>query len=195
MVPTRRVASGVEERRVARVVRQTQLVTAQVCSKSEPIDASGEGDRGAGKLLQCDSPPSSSRESKRWRRKSRSGGEHVLSFPLHHVAVGAVMGGPEESHVSFPSSLGGCSAVAVEELQEGVIGEEVASPGKRGIMEEVGELSQVPLKKIKIVANTQEVCKVMEAAVENEKVTLLDRNEVLSSTGGGGWPLIAARSP
>ncbi|KAM1362684.1 hypothetical protein ACFX2H_027475 [Malus domestica] len=170
VVPTRRVASRVGECRVAGVVRQTRLVTAQVCSKSEPIDASREGDRGAGRLLQCDSPPSSSRESKRWRRK-------------------------EESHVSFPSSLGGCSAIAVEELHEGVIGEEVASPVKRGIMEEVGELSQVPLKKIKIIANTHEVCEVMEAAVEKERVTLLDRNEVLSSTGGGGWPLTVARLP
>ncbi|KAM1800629.1 hypothetical protein ACFX15_031430 [Malus domestica] len=83
------------------------------------------------------------------------------------------MGGPEESHVLFPSSLGGCSVVAVEELPEGVTWEDDDSHLKRGIMEEVGELSQ-------------DVWEVMEVAVENEKVALLDCKGESSSTGDGG---------
>ncbi|KAM1247963.1 hypothetical protein TB2_043970 [Malus domestica] len=195
VLPTRRVASGAGEHRVAGAVRQTRRVVTQVGSQVEPLKESGEGVRGAGRLLQSDSPLSSSREPKKWRRKGRSGGEQALSVHLHPVAVGGVLGDPEESPVSSHSCFGGWSAGTMEELQGGVIGAEVASPVKRGSTEEVGELSPVSLKKIKIITNPQEVCDVLEAGVANERVDLLDRNEWISSIGGGGWPLTSARSP
>ncbi|KAM2539748.1 hypothetical protein TB2_025010 [Malus domestica] len=194
-LPMKRVASGAGEHRVAGAVRQTRRVVTHVGSQVEPLKESGEGVCGAGRLLQSDSPPSSSREPKKWRRKGRSVGEQVLSIHLHPVAVGGVLGDSEESPVSYHSSLGGCSVGTVEELQGGGIGEKVASPVKRGSKEEVGELSQVSLKKIKIVTHPQEVCNGLEAGVENERVALLDNTEGISSIGGGGWPLTAARSP
>ncbi|KAM1232351.1 hypothetical protein ACFX13_042913 [Malus domestica] len=145
--------------------------------------------------MQSDSPPRSSGESKKWRRKGRSGGEKVPSVHLHPVAVGGVLDHHEASPVSYHSSFGGCSAGTVEELQGGDIGETVASPVKRGSSEAVGEPSQVSLKKIKIVTNPLEVCDGLEVGVENERIDLLDRDEGIYSIGGGGWPLTAARSP
>ncbi|KAM2045458.1 hypothetical protein ACFX1T_009646 [Malus domestica] len=193
--PTKRVASGAGEHRVAGAVRQSRRVVTHVGSQVEPLHEPGEGIRGAGRIMQSESPLRSSGEPKKWRRKGRSGGEHALSVQLHPVAVSGILDNPEASPVSYHSSFGGSSAGTVEEMQGGDIGEKVASPVKRGSLEAVGEPSQVSLKKIKIVTNPLEVCDVLEVGVENERVDLLDRNKGISSIGGGGWPSTAARSP
>ncbi|KAM1207631.1 hypothetical protein COP2_008439 [Malus domestica] len=145
--------------------------------------------------MQRDSPPSSSGDPKKWRRKGRSGGEQAPSVQLHPVAIGGVLDNPEASPVPYQSNVGGCTAGTVEVLQGEGIGEKVASPVKRGSSEMVGEPSLVSLKKTKIVTNPLDVSDVLEVEVENEQIDLLNRNKGISSIGGGGWPSIAAQSP
>ncbi|KAM1207630.1 hypothetical protein COP2_008439 [Malus domestica] len=195
VLPTRRVASGAGEHRVAGAVRQSRRVVTQVGSQVAPPTEPEEGVRGAGRIMQRDSPPSSSGDPKKWRRKGRSGGEQAPSVQLHPVAIGGVLDNPEASPVPYQSNVGGCTAGTVEVLQGEGIGEKVASPVKRGSSEMVGEPSLVSLKKTKIVTNPLDVSDVLEVEVENEQIDLLNRNKGISSIGGGGWPSIAAQSP